>query len=83
MHGKHTLFGVPLTKICHNCGSVLKTDKTDLKEKRAGQIFILENVPIYTCKNCQETWIPAVILNEFKKHTKLRSVKYGRREKQN
>lgn len=78
---KYSLFGATLTKTCHNCGSLLKIDKMDLKDERAGQIFILEKVPVFICKKCHETWVPEVLLKEFKKHAKLRSVKYGRRER--
>jgi YgiT-type zinc finger domain-containing protein len=74
---KPSFVGAPAIKTCLSCGNPLKTDEINLKEEKAGQIFIMEKVPAYICDNCHEIWILDLILKEFKSYIKLRSVKYG------
>lgn len=82
MKNEYALIGAPVLKNCLICGSPLKPQKVTLKQEKFGHTFIMERVPVYVCENCEETWIPDIILREFKNYTNLRSVKYGRRKKE-
>jgi len=69
----------PPLKTCRLCGGPVRPAKVDLKSQQAGQTFVLEKVPVYVCHNCDEIWLPAAILSEFRSYSKLRSIKHERK----
>jgi len=80
MKNAYVLIDAPLLKYCQVCGAPLKSKKIDLKQEKAHHVFIMEKVPAYICENCQEVWIPNIILDEFKNYVNLRGVKHGRKK---
>lgn len=52
---------------CEACGGSLKLDKVNLEDYEGGKLYMMEGVPAYVCMECNETWVPEPIMEEFEK----------------